>query len=188
MRAIDLTVGFPGKPVLERMNFEWPEHGAVAVMAPSGAGKTTLLRTVAGLLPPLAGKIEGVDGKKVAFLFQEDRLLPWLSARKNVAIVGGPDAAETWLRAMEIADMDMLPGKMSGGMRRRVALARAMAFGGDILMLDEPFKGLDLELRERVAERIRGRAPFTLMAVHDPEEARLMGAEIWILPIKEDAK
>ena len=175
MRAIDLTVGFPGKPVLEHLNFEWPEHGAVAVMAPSGAGKTTLLRTVAGLLPPLAGKIE-------------DRLLPWLSARKNVALVGGPDAAETWLQAMEIEDMDALPGKMSGGMRRRAALARALAFGGDILILDEPFKGLDQGLRERIAERIRDHAPFTLMAVHDPEEARLMGAEIWTLPIKEDIK
>ena len=188
MRAIDLTIGFPGKPVLSHLDFAWPEKGAVAVMAPSGGGKTTLLRTVAGLLPPLAGKIEGTAGKKIAFLFQEDRLLPWLSARKNVELAGGAAAAQEWLRAMEIEDMDVLPSQMSGGMRRRVALARALSFGGDILILDEPFKGLDLALRERIAGRIRGGAPFILMAVHDPEEARLMGAEIAALQGREDAK
>ena len=188
MRAIDLTIGYPGKPILAHMDFVWPETGAVTVMGPSGGGKTTLLRTVAGLLPPLKGRIEGTEGKKTAFLFQEDRLLPWLSARKNVELAGGAGAAEEWLRAMEIEDMDMLPEKMSGGMRRRVALARALAFGGDILILDEPFKGLDLELRERIAGRIRGSAPFILMAAHDPEEARLMGAEIADLQSREDAK
>ena len=79
---------------------------------------------------------------------------------------------------MEISDVTQLPREMSGGMRRRVALARAMAFGGDVLLMDEPFKGLDESLRERIAGRIKGRFPLTVLSVHDEREAELMGAEI----------
>ena len=131
---------------------------------------------LAGLITPSAGKITGLKNQKIAVLFQEDRLLPWLTAEKNVEIVSDEKTARFWLNEMEISDGFAYPRAMSGGMQRRVALARAMAFGGDVLLLDEPFKGLDEELRARIAGRIRGRFPLTVLSVHDPEEAALMDA------------
>ena len=176
-----VSAGYPGKEVLHRVNLSLPEKGAVAIMAPSGYGKTTLLRVLAGLIQPSAGEITGLQGKKISFLFQEDRLLPWLTAEKNVEIVSDVETARQWLREMEISEIQQYPQAMSGGMQRRVALARAMAFGGDVLLLDEPFKGLDEALRERIASRIRGVFPLTILSVHDAEEAALMGASIWRL-------
>ena len=79
---------------------------------------------------------------------------------------------------MEIEDGGQFPKELSGGMQRRVALARAMAFGGDVLLLDEPFKGLDEALRARIAGRIRGVFPLTVLSVHDETEAELMDADI----------
>lgn len=173
-----VTAGYPGKIVLRDFSLTLPDSGAIAVMAPSGYGKTTFLRLLSGLLAPLSGSISGLEGKRAAYLFQEDRLLPWLTAEKNVEIVSGPEPAHFWLEQMEITDGGQYPRAMSGGMQRRVALARAMAYGGDILLLDEPFKGLDEALRSRIAARIRGQFPLTVLSVHDAEEARLMDALI----------
>ncbi|MBQ9262792.1 MAG: ABC transporter ATP-binding protein [Clostridia bacterium] len=173
-----MNAGYPGKPVLRKLSLTFPDTGVVALMAPSGYGKTTLLRILAGLLPADSGTISGIEGKKIAFLFQEDRLLPWLTAEKNVEIVSDSAMAKRWLKAMEIEDVGQYPYEMSGGMRRRVALARALAFGGDILLLDEPFKGLDEALKERVASKIRQAAPLIILSVHDREEAELMGADV----------
>ena len=178
IRLRHVTAGYPEKEVLHQLSLDLPESGAMALMAPSGYGKTTLLRVLAGLLPIQAGKITGLKGKKIAFLFQEDRLLPWLTAEKNVEIVSSREMARYWLAQMEIPDPSQYPREMSGGMQRRVALARAMAYGGDILLLDEPFKGLDEALRTRIAGRSRGQFPLTVLSVHDGEEARLMDAKI----------
>ncbi len=173
-----VSVGYPEKKVLENLSLTFPDTGAVALMAPSGYGKTTLLRVLAGLIKPEAGEITGLENKKISFLFQEDRLLPWLTAEKNVELVSNAEQAKYWLNQMEIPNGNQLPREMSGGMQRRAALARAMAFGGDVLLLDEPFKGLDEALRDRIAGRIRDVFPLTVLAVHDPEEAALMGAQI----------
>ena len=174
----NVTAGYPGKIVLRDLTLSLPEQGAAAIMAPSGYGKTTLLRVLAGLLKPQSGTISGLENKKISFLFQEDRLLPWLTAEKNTAIVSSAEKARFWLQAMEIDDPGQYPHAMSGGMQRRVALARAMSFGGEVLLLDEPFKGLDEALRGRVAARIRDQFPLTVLSVHDQEEAALMGAGI----------
>lgn len=178
MRLSHITAGYPGKRVLDDVSLMLPDQGTVALMGPSGLGKTTLLRVMAGLLKPESGQIHGLDGKKIAFLFQEDRLLPWLTAGKNVALVSDETCAAFWLKEMEIENAAQYPREMSGGMQRRVALARAMAFGGDILLLDEPFKGLDESLRARIIHRIRGKRAFTVLSIHDRAEAELMGAEI----------
>ena len=173
-----VSAGYPEKKVLENLSLTLPDTGAVALMAPSGYGKTTLLRALAGLIRPEAGEITGVENKKISFLFQEDRLLPWLTAEKNVELVSNPEKAAYWLNQMEIPDGNQLPREMSGGMQRRVALARAMAFGGDVLLLDEPFKGLDEALRERIAGRIKNVFSLTVLSIHDTTEAELMGAQI----------
>lgn len=178
IRLANVTAGYPGKTVLRNITLSLPEQGAAALMAPSGFGKTTMLRVLAGLLKPQSGTVSGLENKKIAFLFQEDRLLPWLTAEKNVEIVSDKEKALFWLQAMEIDGPGQYPHEMSGGMQRRVALARAMAFGGDVLLLDEPFKGLDEALRARVAARIKDQFPLTVLSIHDQEEAELMGASI----------
>ena len=178
IRFRHVSAGYPEKEVLRDVSLTFPETGAAALMAPSGYGKTTLLRVLAGLLRVSAGEISGLEGKKIAFLFQEDRLLPWLTAEKNVEIVSDGDTARRWLRAMEIEDVSQRPHDMSGGMRRRVALARALAFRGDILLLDEPFKGLDEALKERIAAKIKNAAPLIVLSVHDQKEAALLDAKI----------
>ncbi|MBR6186747.1 MAG: ATP-binding cassette domain-containing protein [Clostridia bacterium] len=178
IRLSHVYAGYPEKDVLRDVSIPFPERGAVALMAPSGFGKTTLLKVLAGLLPIQKGEISGLENKKIAFLFQEDRLLPWLTAEKNVEIVSGKDKAAHWLKEMEIEDAARLPHDMSGGMRRRVALARALSYEGEVLLLDEPFKGLDEALRERIAARVKNAAPLTVLSVHDPVEAALMDASI----------
>jgi len=169
-------VGYGGEPVLRDICLALPEAGIVAVMGPSGRGKTTLLRLLAGLLTPSAGKITGLAGKKISMVFQEDRLLSWCTALENVAAASDRDAARYWLSQMELeAGADKCPGELSGGMQRRVAIARACAFGGDVLLLDEAFKGLDEALRARVLGRALAAAPLSILATHDGALAAQLG-------------
>lgn len=155
-----------------------PDVGVVGVFGASGAGKTTLLRLLAGLLQPTSGTIQGLAGKRISMVFQEDRLLPWLTAAENVALVrdGSEADARALLAALALsAEADQLPRALSGGMQRRVALARALNFGGDVLLLDEPFKGLDAALCAEAAAVVRGRFPLTVIATHDRGEAAALG-------------
>lgn len=180
IRLDAISAGYPGKPVLKEFSLTIEEGKPLAIAGPSGTGKTTILRLLAGLLLPTAGRIEGLTDLRVSMVFQEDRLLPWCTARQNVAAVLPKKSEQEALAAlarMELADAsEAYPAALSGGMQRRVALARALAYGGDLLLLDEPFKGLDPALRTRIAKELR--APYTVLVTHDPEEAELMGAEV----------
>jgi NitT/TauT family transport system ATP-binding protein len=139
----DLCLHFGDKAVLQGFTLSLPETGILALSGPSGCGKTTLARVLAGLESPESGEIRGLSGN-VALLFQEDRLLPWWSAAQNIAAVSSDQAARQFLAAVGLADeADALPSELSGGMRRRVALARALAFESSLLILDEPFNGID---------------------------------------------
>lgn len=148
----EVSLALDGKAVLEQLSLHIPADGVTCDRA-LRRGKTTLLRLIAGLIRPDAGEITGVPDRP-SFLFQEDRLIPWLTARGNVRAVLPPSGgaqADRLLREVGLdADADSYPDALSGGMRRRVALARALAYGGGILLLDEPFKGLDPELMERL--------------------------------------
>lgn len=177
IRFDHVTAGYDGHTIFTDLNLEFPQQQCIALMGPSGMGKTTILRLIAGLMKPEKGKIEGETGK-ISFLFQEDRLLPWETALKNVSLCSDPATASRLLKQMEIENVHQYPGEMSGGMQRRVAIARALAFGGDLLLMDEPFKGLDEELKKRVAEVICACAPRIIMTTHDVQEAALMHAQI----------
>lgn len=173
----NVTAGYEGHTIFQNMNLQFPDYPCIALMGPSGFGKTTLLRLLAGLMAPESGKITGNEGK-ISFLFQEDRLLPWETALKNVALCSDEQTAYHLLKQMEIEDVHQYPGEMSGGMQRRVAIARALAFGGELLLMDEPFKGLDEGLKKRVADVIKQHAPRIVMTTHDVQEAALMDANI----------
>ena len=109
-------------------------------------------------------------------MFQGDRLLPGSTAFENVAVASSPEAATLWLKRLELSDAaDKKPAKLSGGMARRVALARALAFGGDILLLDEPFKGFDSELKKRIMPYIIefAKTALLILVTHDEQEAAI---------------
>ncbi len=178
-----LSKSFDGKQVLENMSFELPDRGVVAIEGRSGAGKTTLLNILMGLLPPDGGTIDGLAGRRFTAVFQEDRLLENWSALKNIRLVcprAVTDAeiaahlAETGLAGEEKTPVRAL----SGGMKRRVALVRAVIAPGDILVLDEPFRGLDEATRSAVIRYVLKRAGnrLILLVTHDRAEAGAMNA------------
>ena len=156
-----LCKSFGGRTVLRDLTFT-AGPGITAVMAPSGTGKTTLLRILLGLERPDSGTVEGLAGKRLTAVFQEDRLLEHLSAEGNLRFVLGlPDTGAQPVR------------EFSGRMKRRLALARALLAPFDALALDEPFTGLDRENRDLALACIRetaGDRPV-LLVTHDAADA-----------------
>ena len=180
----DLTMRYSEQVVLSHFSHRFLAGGVHCVMGPSGCGKTTLLRLIAGLETPESGEI--VRSERLSFLFQEDRLIPHLSARKNVALVlPGRDAdarAAQALEALGLADsMDKPVRELSGGMARRVAIARAVLYEAELLLLDEPFRGLDEQTRARAAAWLTTQTVGrTLIAVtHDRQDAALLNADVF---------
>lgn len=162
---------FGGRTVLENVSFSLPKSGVFLVTGASGAGKTTLFRILAGLLPPDTGRLEGFRETRISYLFQEDRLLPWYTVRKNLLLTADAEAAERWLSLTGLTDAaDLYPAELSGGMRRRAALARAMAHGGDLFLLDEPFNGVDAERKQAVLREILRAAQDALLLLATHEE------------------
>lgn len=169
----------------------------VAVMGPSACGKTTLLSLLAGLQEPDAGAIEGLERKTISYVFQEPRLLDWLTAEENIALVLEdlfPPAevrrrVEEQLRWMGLlAYRRFYPRRLSGGQRQRVAIARALAYPSRILLMDEPFKSLDLGLKLDLIKSFLASwalAPRTVVCVtHEVKEALLLADKVIILTRK----
>ena len=151
----------------------------ICLMSSSGRGKTTLLKLIAGLEEAQSGSIEK-DFTRCAVMFQDDRLLNSLTALQNVACVRDKkdtENARKLLAFLEIPE-NLCPNEMSGGMCRRVALARALHYGGDLLLLDEPFTGLDERLVLKIADYLKTLNCRIIMTSHDKAEAELLDARI----------
>ncbi len=180
IKVENLTKSYDGKIVIENLTMEFPDAGITVLMAPSGFGKTTLLRLIAGLEKPDKGKITGA--KRISFVFQESLLFPWLTALENITEIAGVKREEA-IKLLEMMDMEdsmhLYPDQLSGGMQRRVALARALARGGTLL-LDEPFNGLDEELKNQINEMIvgYGKNNTVIMVTHNTEEAEKSGGRV----------
>lgn len=198
----DVRVKFPGgRDVLRGVDLDVPAGGAVSLVGPSGCGKTTLLRCIAGLHAPTSGTIEpvpaAVPAGTLAYVFQEPALLPWLDAVHNVMLPldlvgrGTPAerlaAAEHWLGEVGFGadDRSKRPGELSGGMKMRVSLARALVTEPAILLLDEPFAALDDLLRTRLTDLLldlHARHPRTMVLVtHNVGEAIVVGDEVCVI-------
>ncbi len=176
----NLEKRFGEKTLFSHLSFSFPDTGLFLLLGDSGSGKTTLLRMIAGLDPDYSGEIFG-GGAAVSYAFQEHRLFPMLSALQNVAEplrAAGFSRDEATRRAKEAllavgfpeGDLKRRPAALSGGMRQRVALARAIAVPRGVLLLDEPEKGLDGALRERLYEVIKKEAEgrLVLLVTHTP--------------------
>ena len=187
-----LSKAFDGTPILNGVTFTARAGEPICLMAPSGSGKTTLLRIMAGLETADDGSVVFGDPcdreplPRIAMSFQDDRLADQASALAN-ARIGLPAESPAWaeapnlLQALGIGERQLAPaGTCSGGERRRIGLARALLAPHEILLLDEPFNGLDATTRGHVAaiirERERGR--IVIMASHDERDAELIGARI----------
>lgn len=177
----NLSKAFDGKPVLDNFSCALPEKGVIAVMGKSGIGKSTLINLLLGLTKPDSGEILIPAGTSFSAVFQEDRLIEHLSARENLRLTVNREKADidAALSALSLSPGDPAPVKTySGGMKRRVALARGALFPADVLLMDEPFRGLDGETRDQAIEFVTGawRDRLIILVTHDEEEARKMGA------------
>ncbi|MBQ9045646.1 MAG: ATP-binding cassette domain-containing protein [Oscillospiraceae bacterium] len=177
MKLTDLSFSYGEKTIFRDLTLSLPDAGVTALSGPSGCGKTTLLRLIAGLETPDSGTIECPPPSEIALMFQEDRLIPRLAARRQIALVrpkGHP--AEHWLEAVGLgAELDTAPESLSGGMRRRLALARCLAYGQDkrLLLLDEPFTGVDADRIRALIVLIRDLGIPTLFTAHDAESLQM---------------
>lgn len=153
-------------------------------MGPSGCGKTTLLRILLGLEAPDSGNIQGLENRKLSAVFQEDRLCENLSAYANIRLVCPSSVTkdmiskELTLVGLEGSEQQPIR-ELSGGMKRRVAILRGLMADWDILLMDEPLRGLDTTTRDLVIKRIleKGAGKTIILVTHDEEEVRLLGAK-----------
>ena len=178
IRCKELTVSFGDRIVLDRFSLEIPERGVTALSGPSGCGKTTLLRVLAGLQPLQGGAVEGVAPRETALMFQEDRLLPWRTVEQHLIDVLPRERRGEVPALLALAELTgeeaSRPAALSGGMGRRLALARTLALPARLYLLDEPFAGVDLPRALRILERLERLPAPVLLVSH--EEAVLSRA------------
>ena len=181
IRINNLSFAYGEKRVFSGFSLEIPDGTRSCIFGESGCGKTTLLRLITGLEKPAGGSVE-IGGVRFSAVFQEDRLLPFKTVLENITLIGAEkETALNMPAKLGIAEAaDKYPSELSGGMRRRAAIARALSAEYDCLILDEPFAGLDKENIEKAAALIsESVGERTLIAVtHSEREAELLGAKI----------
>lgn len=166
-----ISFSYGEKVVLDSFSLTLPSKGIVGLTGPSGCGKTTLLRVLGGLERPSAGRVLGLEPGSTAFLFQENRLLPWRTVEQHITDVLPRErwsGAARWLALAELEGEERsLPGALSGGMARRLAIARCAALGGQALLLDEPFAGVDTGRALRMLGLLRELGTPVVLVSHE---------------------
>ena len=196
LRVRGLTVAFGGSPVIEGIDLDVKAGEFISLLGPSGSGKTSILRVVTALLRQQSGTIElDVPVNDVGFLFQDDALLPWRTVRQNVALglrIRGlapeiaAEKAERWMSLLGIEGLgDRYPRQLSGGQRKRVAIAQVLVLEPRFLLMDEPFASLDAIVRTRITQELLDwveRERLTVLLVtHDLEEAITASDVVYVL-------
>lgn len=160
-----LTKNYPGKKILNDFNIQFAEGGFTCILGPSGCGKSTLLKLIAGLEKPDSGEITDTLNLKTSYVFQDAALIPWLSAKENILIALSTDKSHSKdqknKKLQEVLTLVKLTGsenafphQLSGGMKMRVSIARALINDPQILLMDEPFSALDELVRFQLQEEL----------------------------------
>lgn len=177
--------------VLKDLTLTLPKGEITCILGPSGCGKSTLLNILAGLMAPDQGSVTG-SPQKMGYVFQEDRLLPWRTVKENIQLVNS--RATEWqvsqlVEAVGLSGFENhYPRQLSGGMRQRCAIARAYLFHPEMLLMDEPFKSLDYDLRLNMVESLvvlwKQWKSTVVFVTHEMDEALLLGNQVIILTPK----
>lgn len=183
LKLLNIDKQFDNKPVLKNLSLTFSEGCISCLMGPSGIGKTTVINLIMGLVEPDSGEITGLEDKVISPVFQEDRLIEHWDAINNIKLVCSKDVTNKIIED-ELSKMGLYEDRnkavltLSGGMRRRVALLRALLSNGNLLILDEPFKGLDEVLKNRVIEYVRKKTKgkTVIVVTHDLKDGELLGA------------
>jgi NitT/TauT family transport system ATP-binding protein len=201
-----LKKSFGDLKVIDNLDLNFKLNKVHCIFGPSGCGKSTLFNIIAGVVPADGGEIGGIEGKKLSYVFQEDRLLPWATVEENILFVleshykkeEAKKLSDKYISLVNLWDFkNHYPHELSGGMKQRVCIARAFAFRGDILVMDEPFKGLHLELKtslmDYIANYLKENNKVVFFITHDIDEALYLGDHIYVftgppLKLKKDIK
>jgi ABC-type nitrate/sulfonate/bicarbonate transport system ATPase subunit len=189
VRLINLSKEYDDKNVIDNLTLEFPQVGFVAICGPSGCGKTTLLNLIAQLTKPDGGRVAfDIPNPKISMSFQEPRLLATRTAAENVNLVLGDKKAtlpqaEELLYELGITDTLLYPDELSGGMKARISIARALARKADLYLFDEPFANLDKEnvlLCAEVIKKFTSNA-LTIAVIHDTNLAERIADKVIFL-------
>lgn len=191
IKLMNITKSFGRHEVLQDFCLNIFEGEVVCLLGPSGSGKTTILKMLSGLDSSYEGCVEGLEDKVISYVFQESRLIPWLSVYDNlhyvledkIEINKLDEHIRFFLEKVGLLDFkDAFPNTLSGGMKQRVSLARAFSVPHDILLLDEPFQGLDDELKHQLMDLLESLIDMdkktVIMVTHDLSEAFRLGDKV----------
>jgi NitT/TauT family transport system ATP-binding protein len=183
----NLTQSYGSLLLYENFSMDLKQNAITALIGPSGCGKTTLAQILSGLLPVESGDLKAFESLAISYVFQEPRLLPWLSVRENLAMIHDePAAIDEILAAVSLTEKaNALPQTLSGGQQQRVALARGFLYPSDLLILDEPFSNLDPQLKSQMIqlfEQLWIRNQKTVLLItHDHKTALQVADELYQL-------
>lgn len=188
LKIEDLNKEFGDLKVIDNLNMNIKDKEIVSIIGPSGCGKSTLLNIISGIIKDYKGKVEK-DINKIGYVFQEDRLLPWSNLFQNVSIVDDNSKSEDVLALIKDVGLqgfeNYYPHQLSGGMRQRCAIARGFNYCCDLLLMDEPFKSLDYNLRidmlNTLIKLYKKNKRSILFITHEIDEALTVASRIYVL-------
>jgi NitT/TauT family transport system ATP-binding protein len=193
LKISNLYKSFRDINLFNNFNIKLKENTITCILGPSGCGKTTLLNIIGKTIEADSGIFNGFENKKLSYIFQEPRLLPWKTVRENISFVLNENnesaknnsIIDEYLKLVELDKfVNFYPSKLSGGMKQRVAIARAFAYSSDIILMDEPLKALDLKLKLNLIKAFQRIWQFdkrtVIFVTHDIDEALLLGNDIFV--------
>jgi len=194
LKLENISKSYGSRVVVNQFSLDIKPGSVTCLFGPSGCGKTTLLNLMGGLIQPDSGSVDGFPDEKISFIFQETRLLPWKTVLGNVIFplidkVQGPEAiemAKKFIRLVGLENEDgFYPNQLSGGMKQRVSIARAFAYPGSLILMDEAFQNLDNSLKYNILDSFleiwKKDGRTVIFVTHDIDEAIKLGQEIILL-------